>query len=387
MNSTNLNSQSFTSLTFKRLLAFAALTLHGLFAGNVIGGQPAIISFDLPPTAMAVPVSVGTADGLLNCDGGEPLEITLRLSSLVNADVMPQIDRWMIRCVPRQSAWRVVDYAPRTETASDYATAIAVKTTDEKTTTFGVAADVTQGNLVRGHIGGDFGNKQCESLQYDRVAPLHAVTAAGTIERGQGVYYKLRWTSTQVLEGEKEFKVTFAVPVGFRAGLVDVSVVAVGRPSNQSSVTEAIAQIPVIGDDVGGMRSLGEARFVVGVYAEGDPVARQVVQSLTDAEVTLRREAAKVRTGSPARSLSTLIRHVASKLDVDSVDVHSNWPERLVFDNADPYIDPIIRKLPTDLRVKALDYCDARRKVESLRTREIETEFQLTELVNASISH
>jgi hypothetical protein len=386
MNSNIFNPQLLTSLSIKRLLAITVFSLHQLLAGNSIVAQNAVISFDLPPTAIAVPAGDGTTDGLLNSDDGEPVEITLRLSSLVNADVMPQIDRWMIRCVPRHSDWRVIDYAPRTETASDYATAIGVKTTDEKTSTFGVAADVTQGNLVRGHVGGDVGSKQCESLQYDRVAPLHAVTAAGTIERGRGVYYKLRWTSTQVLEGEKEFKITFAVPAGFRSGLVDVSVVAIGRPSNQNSVTAAIAQIPVIGDDVGGMRSLGEARFVVGVYAEGDPVARQVVQSMTDAEATLRREADKVRAGSPARSLSTLIRHVASKLDMDSVDVHSNWPERLVFNNADPYTDPIIRKLPTDLRVKALDYCDARRKVESLRTRENETEFQLTELVKASIA-
>lgn len=380
------------------LSLIASLSMVAL-SGPAMAAEPMSISFDLPPTVVAIPAmaipgggnAAGSSlhHGMLHSDGDEPVEITLRLSSLVSGHTMPDIDRWIVRCVPRQTSWSVVDYSPRTETASDYASPIAVKSSDEQTRTFGMAADVTQGPLARGHLGTDFASKQSEALQYERHAPLHAVTASGTIERGRGVYYKLRWTSTQVLEGEKEFKITFAVPAGFRTGLVDVSVVAMGRPGKQSSVTEAIAQIPVLGDDVGAVRALGEGRFVVGVYAEGDPVARRAVQSMTDAEATLRREAAKVRTSSPARSLSTLLRHVASKFDADSVDVHSDWPERLVFENADPYTDPIIRKLPTELRVKVLDYCDARRTVNELRTLSKpsgDEAFQLTELVKASIS-
>ncbi len=371
------------------VMVLAVLSTLGSVAGEASADPGQLISFDLPPTAVAIPICEQRPGDLMTSQESEPVEITLRISSLVSGGAMPQIDRWMVRCVPRKASWSVINYSPRTETASEYASPIQVKTSDEQSQSFGVAADVTQGNLARGHAGIDAGTKQSEAMQYDRVAPLHAVIAAGTIERGRGVYYKLRWTSTQVLEGEKEFKVTFDVPAGFRAGLVDVSVVAMGRPSKKSSMTSMISHIPVLGEEVGGIRALGEARFVVAVYAEGDPVAWRAVRAMTDAEAALRREAANVRAQSPSRSLSTMIRHVAAKLDVDSVDLHSDWPERLIFNNADPYTDPIIRKLPADLRVLAMDYCDARRQVETLRTRTMEhdaTRFQLNDLVRASIA-
>ncbi|TWT73236.1 hypothetical protein [Allorhodopirellula solitaria] len=371
------------------LLTLVMASTLSIFGSSIAAAQNPVISFDLPPTAVAVPISRPRPGDLRTSHQGEPVEITLRLSSLVSGAEMPRIDRWMVRCVPRDRSWGVINYSPRTETASEYASPIQVKTSDEQTQSFGVAADVTQGNLARGHAGMDAGTKQSEAMQYDRVAPLHAVTAAGTIERGCGVYYKLRWTSTQVLEGEKEFKVTFDVPAEFRSGLVDVSVVAMGRPAKQGSMTDMISRIPVLGEDVGGIRALGQARFVVAVHAEGDPVAWQAAREMTDTESALRREAARVRAQSPSRSLSTMIRHVAAKLDVDSVDLHSDWPDRLVFHNADPYNDPVIKKLPAELRVLVLDYCDARRSVETLRTRTVDPDaapFQLNELVQSSIA-
>ncbi|WP_201767205.1 hypothetical protein, partial [Rhodopirellula sallentina] len=358
-----------------RQYAIGALVLLaglGVFSGALTGNtvsasEPPVISFDLPATAVAVPVVCSHGNDLTMSDRGEPVEITLRLSSLVSGSVFPEIDRWMIRCVPRDPSWRVVNYSPRTETASEYAGPIQVKRSDEDSQAFGMAVDVAHGAVANAHIGGDKGSKQSESVQFDRHAPLHAVTAAGTIERGRGVYYKLRWTSTQVLEGEKELKITFDVPAGFRSGLVDVSVVAFGRLPKKNSVTDAISQIPVLGEDRGAVRPLGEGHFVVAVHAEGDPVAWHAARDFAAAEIALRSQARSVRATSPARSLSTLLRHVAAKLDSDAVDVHSDWAERLIFANADPYTDPIIRRLPAEVRVVAIEYCDARRMVENLR--------------------
>ncbi len=393
MNTTTRSQHRLSFSTLTRHLKVVVLGLAsflGSFTGEALADTGHVISFDLPPTVVAVPICEQRPGDLRTSQESEPIEITLRLSSLVSGGEMPQIDRWMVRCVPRQPSWNVINYSPRTETASDYASPIQVKTSDEQSQSFGVAADVTEGHLARGHAGMDAGTKQSESRSYDRVAPLHAVTAAGTIERGRGVYYKLRWTSTQVLEGEKEFKVTFDVPAGFRAGLVDVTVVAMGRPGGQSSITNVMSRIPVLGEEVGGVRALGEARFVVAVYAEGDPVAWRAVRAMTDAEAALRREAATVRAQSASRSLSSVIRQVAAKLDVDAVDLHSDWAERLIFGNADPYTDPVISKLPADLRVLVLDYCDARRSVQTLETRRVVRDaapFQLNDLVRASITN
>lgn len=332
------------------------------------------ISFDLPSTAVATPVTPIDARASVAYGAAETVEVNLRLSSLVCGSELPRIDRWIVRCVPRSSTWQVVDYAPRTETATEFAGPIQVKQTDEETTAFGLSTDAAPINFhgafagAKGHVGFDQAEKQGTATQYEKHAPLHAVTASGTIERGRGVYYKLSWTSTQILEGEKEFKIQFAVPEGMRAGLMDVSVVAVGKPNSRNAVAGAFAQMPMLGDD-GQMQALGEGRFVVAVHAEGDPVAWKAAQAMADVEASLREQAKGIRAKSPAKSLSSLIRHVAARFDVDSVDVHGDWIDRVVFGNADPHTDPVIRKLPTELRVAALDYCDARRKIQTLQTR------------------
>ena len=343
------------------------------------------ITFDLPPTAMAVPVAAPNRNASMSYGATEMVEVSLRLSSLVCGSELPQIDRWIVRCIPRSPSWQVVDYSPRTETATDFAGPIQIKRTDEDSTAFSLTADAAPAGLggvfadATGHMGFEQKEKQGTAAQFERHAPLHAVTASGTIERGRGVYYKLRWTSTQILEGEKEFKIQFAVPEGMRSGLMDVSVVAVGNPPVRKSVAGAFAQIPILGDD-SRMREIGHGRFTVALHAEGDPVAWKAAQSMVDMESSLREQARGFRAQSPANSLSTFIRHVAEKLDIDSVDVHGDWIDRLVFDHADPYTDPIISKLPTQLRVAALDYCDARRKVERLQTRQIPDPVNLLEL-------
>lgn len=350
------------------------------------------ISFDLPPTAVAIPVSNLDEHIVIPGGVGETVEVSLRLSSLVCGSKFPQIDRWMIRCVPRSASWRVVDYAPRTETASEYASPIQVKNTDEESSAFGLSTDVApikvSGAFVgaSGHMGFDKGNKHLESTQFDRHAPLHAVTAAGTIERGRGVYYKLRWTSTQVLEGEKEFKITFGVPQGFRAGLLDVSVIAIGKPAEGHPMSEAFSQIPILGDDHEKLDAIGQARFVVAVHAEGDPDAWQAAEKLIQTEQLLRTQAKRIRSTTPTHSLSTLIRHVAAKLDSDSVDIHGDWVDRLIFDNADPHTDAMIRKLPTALRVLALDYRDACQSLQEMQTRRIGQDFQSFRLTDNTLN-
>lgn len=322
------------------------------------------LSFDLPPTAVARAVDL--SDRMTpTSQAGESMQVELRLSSMVTGSKLPTIERWMVQVVPRAASWRVLDYSPRTETGSDYATPIQVKRSDESTRSLGFAADGGYGHLASAHLGADHGDKQSEAIQFDRHAPLHAVSAAGTIERGRGVYYKLRWTSQQVLEGEKLFQVAFDVPPGFRAGMLDVVVMAYGKTAKSSPISGVWADMPLL-ETSSSSTMLGKAHFTVAVHREGDDAAWSLARQLASAEVRLRQAALGHRADTPIRSLPNLIRHVAAKMDMDSVDVHGDWAERLIAGQADPYIDPVIRKLPTDLRVVALDYNDSRRALLAL---------------------
>ena len=124
--------------------------------------------------------------------------------------------------------------------------------------------------------------KTLDSYQYNQIAPVQAVTASGTIDRGRGVYFKLRWTATQVLEGEKKFTLTFRVPEAWRSGLMDVSVIA---QSHHSSFAKW--------DD--GVKTIGAANFVVAVYRQGDREAAKAAQVLAESELKLREVAASVK--------------------------------------------------------------------------------------------
>ena len=131
--------------------------------------------------------------------------VELQLSSMIEAPEVPRIDQWLIRCQPRDNEVWIADYAPRTETASELASPIQVKQTEEESNSLGLSLDAAYGHVAHGNAGTDHTQKNINTVQFDRMALEQTVTASGTINRGRGVYFKLRWTAQQILEGEKTF--------------------------------------------------------------------------------------------------------------------------------------------------------------------------------------
>jgi hypothetical protein len=294
------------------------------------------VQFDLPSIAAAVESE----------DGSGSVTIELHLSSMLLSSDTPPIDEWLVRLQPRDRSLWIVDYAPRTETASELATPIQVKNTTEDTKGMGIGLDGSYGHLVRANAAADHSKKQQKTIQFDRLAPVQAVTASGTINRGRGVYFKLRWTTQQILEGEKTFRVTFHVPEHWRGGLLDVSVLAKGERKTFGWDRETVM--------------LGAANFVVAVYRSHDIEAESLARSLADAEHAMRSLAASHH-ARQKDSLSSMLRHVAARFDLED-DSHQqgDWLRRLLLDRADPHLDKQIKRLPMPLRVAILDYVDIR---------------------------
>jgi hypothetical protein len=180
------------------------------------------------------------------------------------------------------------------------------------------------------------------------VAPVHAVTTSGTINRGRGVYFKLRWTAQQILEGEKTFRLTLKVPSGWRGTLMDVSVIAQGERKTITWERET--------------KTIGSANFVVAVFKEHDRDAEAEARSLAECEYALRTLAAKHRASEAnSHSLPSVLRHVANKLDFESDHQQdTDWLQRLLTNRADPHLDKQISRLPMPIRVAILDYADQR---------------------------
>lgn len=318
----------------------AGIVLAALFANSATTTAADLIHFDLPPTTAAIPDANPGADPNV-------VTLSLRLSSMIQSPSMPRIDQWIVTCRPRGEGVSVVDYFPRTETASDVSTPIQVKRSKEKTQSLGVHLDGTYGYIAGGNAAADRGEKDVESVQFDRTAPVHAVTAAGTIDRGRGVYFKLRWTATQVLEGEKLFQVTLRVPAGWRGSLVDVSV----RADRNEKKFGGLDQETV---------TVGTADFVIATYREGDVQSQTRAAELADAEYDLRNLAKSSQHQASIRSLPQMLRHMVAKFDSDSQVTDTHWVTRLISGRADPHLDKAINRLPMSLRIAAIDYADRR---------------------------
>lgn len=332
------------------VVTFALMPLSGTDAGS-----PAI-EFDMAPLAVALPlpnhcerpqlVDVTSEETLVACE--------LNLSSMIATPKTPQIDQWLIRCTPRDEVVMIADYHPRTEVASDLEGPIQIKKIDEESDAIGLAVDGAYGQLAHGKVGADRGQKKTDTLQYNQVAPVQAVTASGTIDRGRGVYFKLRWTASQVLEGEKKFSLTFRVPNDWRSGLVDVTVTAQSHHKSFPSW-----------DD--GVKTIGDAKFVVAVYRQGDREAAKAAQALAEAEQRLRKIASEATHRRSLDSVPSMLRYVARKFESEPEIKVASWVDRLIVGQADPYHDRQIAALPVDVRVAALDYCDARDFFASLK--------------------
>jgi hypothetical protein len=304
----------------------------------------AVIQFDLPPTMVAETVTQDTATLTARCE--------LRISSLIATPGTPVIDQWLVQCQPRDPAIRIVDYAPKTEADSDVEGPIQIKISDEQTGSVGLSLDGNYGHSLHGGVGADRGSKSTNSRQYNMAAQAQTVTAAGTINRGRGVYFKLRRSAHQILEGEKVFQITLRVPRHWRGSLIDVSVVA---QSERKSLGGWDRQV----------KTLGASKFVVAAYAGGDTEAEKLSRQLAEAEQHLQ-DWASTQTAHRDTSLPALLRQVAVKLELEQPEQDLRWIRRLMAGDADPYLDQEIQRLPMDVRIAVLEYCELREEFDRL---------------------
>jgi len=327
-------------LVFLCAIASGALS-PSLSMQSVRGSDPYLVQFDLPPIVAAT-----------SPDDPRLVSIELRLSSLIESPNVPSIKQWVVRCVPRDSVISIADYAPRTETGSDLSTPIQVKEIKEESSSTGISINGSYSHLTRANLVADRGKKSNNTIQFDRIAPVQAVTASGTIERGKGVYFKLRWTAKQVLEGEKTFHLTMRVPKEWRTGMMDVSVIA---------QAESNSMVPWERN----FKTIGAAKFVVALYRFGDTEAESLARAVSNAEYKLRKLYIARQRSAEVNSLPSMLHMVATKLDLESSRSQSRrkedrWVERLLLGDLVHNSDKQIRKLPMPIRVAALEYIDRR---------------------------
>jgi len=281
------------------------------------------------------------------------VSITIPVSSLIESPELLRVDQWLIRVQPRQRTLKVVDYAPRTAVAAETNGPIQVVLSDEDRQSVGLSVDGALA-LAAGHLGIESAAKASESMQYETPPPMEVVVASGTIDRGRGVYFKLRSTAGQVLDGEKRLHVSFAVPPQWRAGLFQIAVTA-------QSVRRTLGGLD------SGVKTLGSERFMVAAYREGDEQARHLSRRLAIAEQRLR-ETAHLQANHSV-TLTSLFQNLPFAGRAASGESIRHDVERLIHGEADPYMDRVIRKSTKRFRKAVLDYFEIRDELLSLNTK------------------
>ena len=168
------------------------------------------------------------------------------------------------------------------------------------------------------------------------------LTASGTIDRGRGVYFKLKPSPRTTLEGAYEYVVVLRVPRNWRSGLLFVSSDASG---NERSVLPGDEQTT----------KLGRGRFVVAIYQQGDTAAQQAASRYGQAELALQQTIARKRGELDRRMYPTPLHRLGVTRDNA---LARDWLETVMF-RAVP--EDVLVKLPDDVRLAVENFVAARK--------------------------
>jgi hypothetical protein len=166
-------------------------------------------------------------------------------------------------------AMRITDYSPNTTLESTVdADHIEITDATENAKTLGADAHVALKPFV---LGGSHNQtqKKSESSHYKQIAARDVVLSSGTTDREHGVFYRLRPSRTDSLEGGKEFKLTATVPRAWRGALCTIACAAKGTRHSVFSTSQVEA---------------GGDRVQVGMYLAGNLEAARLAEGLRIAQ-------------------------------------------------------------------------------------------------------
>ena len=165
---------------------------------------------------------------------------------------------------------KVLDFLPNT-TLESTAAGDRIEVTDSTESSDAVSGDAKVAySLISLGTSKTLLNKKSESNHYERVAPKTLVLSSGTVNRGYGVFYKLRPSAGVSLEGKKEFVLLCIVPKTWRGDWCTVT--CSSRAHKKSTVSSKTVQT-------------GIEQAHVGLYLLGDQEASDLADELTHVQL------------------------------------------------------------------------------------------------------
>ncbi len=157
---------------------------------------------------------------------------------------------------------QVADYSPRTETYSNVDGNIQVTNQYIRNRDASINATGFYPVFAKADGHASYHDTTHQTIESNMIAAQHLLSAAGTLDRRTGAYFKLRKSPQYVLEGARRFSLLLEVPIGWRADLLEVKTFAFGVSNNHG--LGAKDEHLLVAD-----------RFHVAVYQYGDEAASQ----------------------------------------------------------------------------------------------------------------
>lgn len=315
--------------------------------------NPPRVYFDMPFSIACRDV---TSPEFAAINPGEKLvEAKFQVSSLLQSGQESDLRQYFYRIVSPQHSFAVVDYLPKTQHESPLAGNVGIKNTDEQTMSIGINFSGHYENITGASASSGVGQKNVSAVQYDKLPPLETVTASGTIQRGTGVYFKLKATERNLLEGERQFAVVLRVPRGWRADYVHLYSEADGV---NRGVVRSLDE-PV---------RCGQRDFLVGLYLAGDQQARAAAEQFVSSEAQLQQVARSKSRQSDQRSYSSLMQKLGAVLALNGQPTPpANWLPQLLYSPSTTVEPP--QHLPREVQQATLRFQSAQQFISQLSGR------------------
>lgn len=327
------------------LVVLATLFVLANFAAPALAELPRVV-FDMP---YAVSCRDVTPPEFAAANPGDKLiEVKLGISSLLQAGKEQDLAQYFIRLETPQRTMEVIDFLPKSARESLHGGNTVVTKNSETTLSLGINITGHYQAVTGTAVTPGVSQKNGTSVKYELLPPLETVTASGTILRGRGVYFKLKSSERNLLEGERDFAVIVRVPSGWRGDYLHVRCEA-----------EGIARGLVSSLD---QRQLcGQRDFLIALYLEGDAEARRAAEALSQAEVHLRNVAHVKNKEIQQRAAPSLSMQLGLSSGPSPSVIPTDWQARLLFGH--PSRASIPKKLPREVVQAAQEF---RRSQQSL---------------------
>jgi hypothetical protein len=264
----------------------ALLAAQGFWPVAALAEVPRVY-FDMPLTIACRDV---TPPEFAAANPGQKLvEARFEISSLLTPGEERDLAQYFTRIESPERKLTIVDYLPKTLHESLHAGPINVQDTDERSASLGINLSGQYEFITGAGANAGLGSKNVSCVKYDLLPPLETVAASGTLLRGNAVFFKLKASPRNPLEGAREYALVLRVPGDWRADYVRVRCEAEGiARAFVSSLDERV--------------TAGRRDFLVALYHEGDAAAQTAADNFARRQETVQGPRSKVQSRTAAAS-------------------------------------------------------------------------------------